>query len=150
MKLTRAQYVDNLEQANTASFKPWVYASIACSSIGLGFTSLWCLVMGHTEAFIPPATLDDPFANPRLFFLIGALLCSVFYIAMPGQLRQHDTKLRVILPVLGAVGTVAFALPTQGPVSYTHLDVYKRQPLAFWMALFQPQSMPAQMELLAS
>ena len=114
MKLTRAQYVDNLEQANTASFKPWVYASIACSSIGLGFTSLWCLVMGHTEAFIPPATLDDPFANPRLFFLIGALLCSVFYIAMPGQLRQHDTKLRVILPVLGAVGTVAFALPTQG------------------------------------
>lgn len=70
--------------------------------------------MGHTQAFIPSASPVDPLTNPRLFFLIGALLCSLVCIARPGQLRHNDARMRFALPALGAVGTVAFALPAKG------------------------------------
>lgn len=86
-----------------------------CCSVGLAVDSMWCILMGYTPAFVSSASDSRLFANPRVFYLSGALAVSLFCMILPGRLRRADGILRFVLPVLGAAGTVCFSLAAKGP-----------------------------------
>lgn len=89
-----------------------------CCTVGLAVDSMWCILMGYTPAFVSSASDSRLFANPRVFYLSGALAVSLFCMILPGRLRRADGILRFVLPVLGAAGTVCFSLAAKGAMAF--------------------------------
>lgn len=89
-----------------------------CCSVGLAVDSMWCILMGYTPAFVSSTSGSRLFANPRVFYLSGALAVSLFCMILPGRLRRADGILRFVLPVLGAAGTVCFSLAAKGAMAF--------------------------------
>lgn len=89
-----------------------------CCSVGLAVDSMWCILMGYTPAFVSSTSDSRLFANPRVFYLSGALAVSLFCMILPGRLRRADGILRFVLPVLGAAGTVCFSLAAKGAMAF--------------------------------
>ena len=80
------------------------------ASCGLGLNLVWCTLMGHTLGFMSSTAGMDAWANPRLFFLAGILLCTAAFATAPRALKRADGMLRFVLPLLSAFGTACFGL----------------------------------------
>ena len=86
------------------------------ASCGLGLNLVWCTLMGHTLGFMSSTAGMDAWANPRLFFLAGILLCTAAFATAPRALKRADGMLRFVLPLLSAFGT-EFAVVSAGGCS---------------------------------
>ena len=71
--------------------------AVACATIGITATILWCKLMGHSPGFLLATAGLGDWANARVFWLVGILLCS-------------DAILQYVLPLIGAAGAMMFAL----------------------------------------
>ena len=80
------------------------------ASCGLGLNLVWCTLMGHTLGFMSSTAGMDAWANPRLFFLAGILLCTAAFATAPRALKRADGMLRFVLPLLSAFGTACFGM----------------------------------------
>ena len=51
--------------------------AVACATIGITATILWCKLMGHSPGFLLATAGLGDWANARVFWLVGILLCSL-------------------------------------------------------------------------
>lgn len=79
-------------------------------SVGGCLNLLWCSLMGHTLGFMPASDGLAGSVNPRVFFLMGILVASAVFLAIPRRIRKANGALIPVLPLLSAVGTACFAL----------------------------------------
>ncbi|WP_102379371.1 helix-turn-helix transcriptional regulator [Raoultibacter timonensis] len=80
------------------------------SALGLSLNLLWCTLMGHTPGFLLSSLSLGEMVNARTFWLLGILLISILFVALPRQISERDRSLAYVMPVLSAVGTACFAL----------------------------------------
>ena len=66
--------------------------------------------MGHTPGFMLSSLSLGEMVNARTFWLLGILLISILFVALPRQISERDRSLTYVMPVLSAVGTACFAL----------------------------------------
>lgn len=84
--------------------------AVVCATIGITATILWCKLMGHSPGFLLATAGLGDWANARVFWLIGILLCSLLCLIMPQSMKRSDAVLQYVLPLIGAAGAMVFAL----------------------------------------
>ncbi|MEQ3363038.1 helix-turn-helix transcriptional regulator [Raoultibacter massiliensis] len=87
--------------------------SLTCgvlSALGLSLILLWCTLMGHTPGFMLSSLSLGEWVNARTFWLLGILIISILFVALPHQIAERERSLTYLMPVLSAVGTACFAL----------------------------------------
>lgn len=82
----------------------------ACATFGIMATILWCKLMGHSPGFLLSSAGLGDWANARVFWLVGILICSTLCLLTPKSMKRFDAALQYILPLIGAIGAMAFAL----------------------------------------
>lgn len=85
-------------------------AATACATIGITATILWCKLMGHSPGFLLASAGLGDWANARVFWLAGILACSLVCLLLPKSLKRLDAVLQYVLPLIGTLGAMAFAL----------------------------------------
>ncbi|MEG2517223.1 MAG: helix-turn-helix transcriptional regulator [Raoultibacter sp.] len=80
------------------------------SATGLALNLIWCTLMGHTIGFLSSATGIESWVNPRTFFLAGILAIGIGFLLFPRFTTHQDRTLKLILPLLSAIGTGCFGL----------------------------------------
>lgn len=84
--------------------------AVACATIGITATILWCKLMGHSPGFLLATAGLGDWANARVFWLVGILLCSLLCLFLPQSMKRSDAILQYVLPLIGAAGAMMFAL----------------------------------------
>lgn len=84
--------------------------AVACTTIGITATVLWCKLMGHSPGFLLATAGLGDWANARVFWLVGILLCSLLCLLLPQSMKRSDAILQYVLPLIGAAGAMMFAL----------------------------------------
>ena len=111
---------------------------IVCCAVGYGLNSVWFILMGHTPEFMASVSEAGLAVNTRLFYLAGVLAFALVCMALPGVMRRSDSVLRFVLPIVGIIGTVCFALPANGllaPLVPTALiGLFLTGVVFFWIA----------------
>ena len=80
------------------------------AAIGLTVNITWCTLVGHTSGFAEALSGFGTPVNPRAFFLLGILLTSAAFVAVPHQLREREAFLWPIMALLSSFGTMTFAM----------------------------------------
>lgn len=81
----------------------------AYAAVGLALVFVWSSLNDHMFSLHDsmPEFLN---VNPRLFFLAGILAPCIAFVAVPRQLRVKDASFEVLLPLIGAMGTICIAI----------------------------------------
>lgn len=66
--------------------------------------------MGHSPGFLLASAGLGSWANARVFWLFGILVCAMVCVLAPHRSRRFEEALRYILPLVAAAGAVTFAL----------------------------------------
>lgn len=87
-------------------------ASVRCSAYaaaGLALVFVWSSLNDHMFGLRDsmPEFLN---VNPRLFFLAGILVLCAAFVAVPRLLRVKDASFEMLLPLIGAMGTICIAI----------------------------------------
>lgn len=93
------------ERTSPVPIGPGVFAAF-----GITAAILWCKLMGHSPGFLLASAGLGDWANARVFWLIGILICAVVCMIIPKRARRFDAVLRYMLPLVAAAGAVTFAL----------------------------------------
>lgn len=94
------------------------------AAIGLTINITWCTLVGHTSGFAEALSGFDTPVNPRVFFLLGILLSSAAFVAVPQWLREREAFLWPIMALLSSFGTAMFAIASsQTAFSPTALSI---------------------------
>lgn len=93
------------KKISSMSVGPGVFATL-----GITAAILWCKLMGHSPGFLLASAGLGDWANARVFWLVGILICAVVCMIIPKRARRFDAILRYVLPLVAAAGAVTFAL----------------------------------------
>lgn len=80
------------------------------AAIGLTVNLTWCTLAGHTPGFTNALSSLGVPVNPRAFFLMGILVMSIVFTALPRKMREKDASLWPAVALLASVGTACFAI----------------------------------------
>lgn len=81
-----------------------------CCALAIAFNFMWCSLEGHGAGFVASARLVDPLLNPRGFWLLGMIVATIAFFAMPHVLKRYEFVLNKAVPLAGSIGTACFAL----------------------------------------
>lgn len=82
----------------------------ALAAFGITGAILWCKLMGHSPGFFLASAGLGTWANARVFWLVGILVCAIVCMAIPKHARRFDAALRYVLPLVATAGAVTFAM----------------------------------------
>lgn len=79
------------------------------AAVGLAFVFVWSSLNDHMFNLhdAMPGYLTT---NPRVFFLTGIFSLCIIFAAAPRTLRTKDATFEILLPLIGAMGTISIAI----------------------------------------
>ena len=87
--------------------------AVACATIGITATILWCKLMGHSPGFLLATAGLGDWANARVFWLVGILLCSLLCVFLPQSMNRSDAILQNLMPLIVEAAPIILSLSLQ-------------------------------------